>query len=99
MNATMKQTSTKAIVSAIAGVLGWTLLPILGSITAIIAGHLARADIRRKPDTLTGDGWAVVGLVLGWLSVILSVLGIVLLVLFFGGLTAALIGVGIMTQS
>jgi hypothetical protein len=95
MNTAIKQTSTKAIISAIAGVLGWTLLPILGSLTAIIAGHMARAEIRRNPDTLTGDGWAIAGLVLGWLSVIIAVLSIVFLLLFFGGLAAALVALGI----
>jgi small-conductance mechanosensitive channel len=95
MNATIKQTSTKAIISAIAGVLGWTLLPILGSLTAIIAGHMARAEIRRNPDTLTGDGWALAGLILGWLSVIIAVLSVVFLLLFFGGLAAALVALGI----
>jgi hypothetical protein len=98
MNTTMKQTSTKAIVSAVAGLLGWTLLPVLGSLTAIIAGHMARAEIRRNPDTLTGDGWALVGLVLGWLSVVIAVASIVFLLLFFGGLAAALVGLGLMSQ-
>jgi Domain of unknown function (DUF4190) len=98
MNATMKRTSTKAIVSAIAGVLGWTLLPFLGSVTAIIAGHMARAEIRRNPDTITGDAWALAGLVLGWLSVVVTVLGIVVLLLFFGGLAAALVGLGLATS-
>lgn len=98
MNTTMKQTSTKAIVSAVAGLLGWTLLPVLGSLTAIIAGHMARAEIRRNPDTLTGDGWALVGLVLGWLSVLIAVASIVFLLVFFGGLAAALVGLGLMSQ-
>ena len=98
MNTTMKQTSTKAIVGAVAGLLGWTLLPVLGSLTAIIAGHMARAEIRRNPDTLTGDGWALVGLVLGWLSVLIAVASIVFLLLFFGGLAAALVGLGLMSQ-
>ncbi len=95
MNATMKQTSTKAIVSAIAGILGWTLLPFLGSLTAIVAGHMARAEIRRNPDTMTGDAWALTGLALGWLSVIVTIAGIVLLLLIFGGVAAALVGLGL----
>jgi Domain of unknown function (DUF4190) len=98
MNATMKHTSTKAIVSAIAGVLGWSLLPFLGSVTAIVAGHMARAEIRRNPDTITGDGWALAGLVLGWLSVIVTVASILFLMLFFGGMAAAIAALGFAAQ-
>lgn len=81
-----RRTSTLAIVSLIAGILGWTLLPFLGSIGAIVTGHLARAEIRREPQRLDGDGLALGGLVLGWLSVATWIAGILVFVLFFGGL-------------
>ena len=89
-------TNTKALLALIAGVLGWTLLPFLGSVGAIILGHMARADIRRSAGQQAGDGFAVTGLVLGWLSVILWLLGVVLAILFFGGLVAALAALGLM---
>ncbi len=82
----VRQTSTLAIVSLVSGILGWTLLPFLGSIAAIITGHLARSEIRAHPERLEGDGLALAGLVMGWLSVALWVLGILVFVLFFGGL-------------
>jgi len=93
-----KQTSALAIVSLVAGLLGWTLLPWLGSLAAVITGHMARAEIRRSPDTLEGDGLAVAGLVLGWAMIIISVLAILAVVLFFGGLAALLVGLGISGQ-
>ncbi|MGS1079630.1 DUF4190 domain-containing protein [Pseudoxanthomonas beigongshangi] len=86
MNAPARQTSTLAIISLIAGILGWTLLPFLGSIGAIITGHMARAEIRREPQRLDGDGFAVAGLILGWVSAALWIIGILVFVLFFGGL-------------
>lgn len=86
MNVPARQTSTLAIISLIAGILGWSLLPFLGSIGAIITGHMARAEIRREPQRLDGDGFAVAGLILGWLSVVLWIIGILVFVLFFGGL-------------
>ena len=64
MNAPMRQTSALAVVSLVAGVLGWTLLPFLGSIAAVVTGHMARSEIRRAPDRLEGDGLAIAGLVL-----------------------------------
>ena len=84
MNA--RKTSTLAIISLIAGILGWTLLPILGSLGAIITGHMARGEIRRSNGALDGDGMALIGLVLGWLSVVITVLGILFIFLFLGGL-------------
>lgn len=81
-----RKTSTLAIISLVAGILGWTLLPFLGSIGAIITGHMARSEIRRSNGALEGDGLALIGLVLGWLTVILSILGILFIFLFLGGL-------------
>lgn len=83
---TIRQTSTLAVVSLVSGILGWTLLPLLGTIVAIITGHMARKEIRNAPDRLEGDGLAVGGLVLGWIAVGLWVLGLLVFVLFFGGL-------------
>jgi hypothetical protein len=85
MNVPVRQSSTLSIISLVAGILGWTLLPLLGSVGAIITGHMARSEIRRNP-ALGGSGMAVVGLILGWGAVVMTVIGILTFVLFFGGL-------------
>ena len=85
MNASIKQTSVLAVVSLVSGILGWSLLPFLGSLAAIVPGHLARREIRANP-ALGGDSLAVVGLVLGWVSVAAWILGILAFLMFFGGL-------------
>ncbi|KGM57493.1 membrane protein [Lysobacter arseniciresistens ZS79] len=77
-----------AIVSLVSGLLGWTLLPVVGSLVAILTGHFARSEIRRAPESFEGDGFAVAGLVLGYAMVALATLGMLALVLFFGGLAA-----------
>ena len=81
-----RQTSTLAVVSLVSGILGWTLLPVLGTLVAIVTGHMARAEIRRSGGALEGDGLAIGGLILGWLSALLWVIGIVVLFMFLGGL-------------
>ncbi len=86
MNQPYRQTGSLAVVSLIMGIVGWTVFPFLGSLIAIVTGHMARAEIRRQPQALEGDGLAVAGLVLGWLAVIGSILVVVGFVLFFGGL-------------
>jgi hypothetical protein len=86
------QTSGMAIASLVMGIVGWTVLPLLGSILAIVFGYAARNEIRRRPGELSGDGLAVTGLVLGWLMVGISVVALCLGLLgfcFFFGLAGA----------
>ena len=93
----VRQTNAMALVSLISGILGWTLVPLLGSIVAVVCGHMARAEIRRNPDTQEGDGLAVAGLVLGWAVIglgILTVVAIIAIVVMFGGLAAFLASSG-----
>jgi hypothetical protein len=94
VNAQIKQTNNLAIVSLVSGLLGWTLLPWIGSIVAIVTGHMARGEIRRNPDTQEGDGLAVAGLVMGWGMVALSVLAVVAIFMFCGGLALFLAWAG-----
>lgn len=86
-----RQSSTLAIVSLIFGILCWIVIPLLGSLVAIITGHMARAEIRRAPEHLDGDGLAIAGLLLGYIQLVLVVFGLLMLFMFFGGL--AVLGV------
>ncbi len=79
------KTSLLAVTSLVTGLLGWTLLPLLGSLVAIVTGHMARSEIRRSGGTLDGDGMALVGLALGWAPVVLGLLGLMVVFLFLGG--------------
>jgi hypothetical protein len=81
-----QQNSTTAIISLVAGILGLTVFPGIGSIIAVITGHMAKGEIRRSGGTLGGDGAATWGLVLGYIGVVLLVLSICGLVLVFTGL-------------
>lgn len=98
MSAPVKTTSTLAIISLVAGILGWTLLPLLGSVGAIITGHMARGEIRRSAGAIDGDGLAIAGLVLGWGSVVVAILSVLLAVVFFGGIAALLAWLGLSGQ-
>jgi hypothetical protein len=69
-------TSGLAIASLLLGIGGLTILPLLGSILAIIFGYMARKDIRQRAGLVSGDGLAVAGIVLGWISIGLAVLGL-----------------------
>jgi hypothetical protein len=72
------QNSTTAIISLIAGILGLTLLPLLGSAVAIITGMMAKKEIRTAQNNGTfigGDGMATAGLVMGWIGIALGACG------------------------
>ncbi len=86
MNVMTRTTSAMAIISLVSGILGWTLLPFLGSIVAVITGHMARGEIRRAPDRLEGDGLAIAGLILGYAAIAMGIFLAIAFVLFFGGL-------------
>jgi hypothetical protein len=98
MNTPLRSTSTLAIVSLVSGLLGWSFVPWLGSLVAVVTGHLARAEIRREPERLEGDGMAVAGLVLGYAMLALSFIGLMLVVLFFGGIAVVLGWLGLSGQ-
>ncbi|MCG2739619.1 MAG: DUF4190 domain-containing protein [Syntrophaceae bacterium] len=78
--------STMAIVSLISGILGWTLLPFLGSIVAVITGHKAKKEIRDSMGQLGDAGMATAGLVLGYigLALVLCVCAAVVAVMALG---------------
>jgi hypothetical protein len=78
-----RPTNSLAIVSLVAGCAQFVFCPIIGAITAIITGHIARAQIRRKGEQ--GNGLAVAGLILGYIGIALTVLAVAgLLVFIFG---------------
>ncbi len=86
MSTPIRQTSGLAVASLVSGILGWTILPWLGSIVAIVTGHIARGEVRRAPDRLEGSGLALAGLILGYSMLVLTVLGLVLVFFVLGGL-------------
>jgi len=74
------QTSSLAIVSLASGIASWIIVPIVGSLIAVITGHMAKSEIRNSGGRLTGDGLATAGLVLGYLQIVLVVIPICLII-------------------
>jgi type II secretory pathway pseudopilin PulG len=72
------RTDSKAIWSLVLGVLSVTCLWILAGIPAIVLGHISRSAIRSSMGRLKGEGMALAGLVLGYVSV--ALLPVVLIV-------------------
>jgi len=83
MNYTILPTSTLATVSMVAGILGFVMLPVIGSIVALWAGYSARKETRAIPPTASGDGMATAGIVMGWIQIGLTVVGICCFIAYF----------------
>lgn len=77
------RTSTMAIVSLIAGILGFVAFPVFASIVAIWAGYAARKETRSVPPKASGDGLATAGIVMGWIQIALAILGLCCLLAYF----------------
>ncbi|MEO8743468.1 MAG: DUF4190 domain-containing protein [Lysobacteraceae bacterium] len=88
MNTPIRQTCTAATISLIFGILSWCVLPLIGAVVAVIAGHMAKGEIRHSQGALEGDGLATAGLILGYVHIVVFLLIIIGIFLFFGGLAA-----------
>lgn len=76
-------TSTMAIISLIMAIAGFSFLPLIGSIAALITGYLARKETNATPPTASGDGMAIAGIVMGWVQLGLTIIGLCCFVLYF----------------
>ena len=74
-------TNSLAIVSLVCGAVGLTVVPVVGSIVAVVTGHMARGQIRQTGEG--GAGMALAGLILGYAG------------LAFAALVTALIVIGV----
>ena len=75
------KSSESAIASLICSILGWSVLPIVGAILAIILGHMAKDEIRRSDGTVGGGDIAALGLALGFGNLAVAALGTIAVVL------------------
>jgi len=72
--------NTMAIVSLVAGIAGFVILPLISSIVAIITGNKAKKEIAQTGQQ--GLGMAKAGTILGWIGVAFTILGIILVIIF-----------------
>jgi hypothetical protein len=77
------QTSTLAIISMIAGILGFTAFPVLGTVIALITGYMARQETRAIPPRAAGDGMATAGIIMGFVQIGLILVGICCFIGYF----------------
>lgn len=62
------RTDGKAIWSLVLGILSLVCFSILAGIPAVVLGHLSRSAIRNSMGRLKGEGMALAGLIMGYIS-------------------------------
>src|SRR5437773_11948348 len=77
---TVPRTPTVAIWSLVLAILSFFCGWLMTAIPAVICGHIARSKIRKSGGALGGTGIATAGLILGYIALVLGVMGIPLLV-------------------
>jgi hypothetical protein len=75
-NAAYSTTSNTALLALILGIASFLGLSILGAIPAIILGRNAKVEIGVSGGRLTGEGMAQAGIILGWINIGVSIIGI-----------------------
>src|SRR5436309_1176017 len=74
------RTPPAAIWSLVLAILSFTCGWLVTAIPAVICGHIARSKIRKSSGALGGKGVATAGLILGYIALVLGIMGIPLLV-------------------
>src|SRR5947199_10197663 len=74
------RTAPAAIWSLVLAILSFFCGWLITAIPAVICGHIARSKIRKSGGALGGTGIATAGLILGYIALVLGVMGIPLLV-------------------
>ena len=81
----MQETNNKAIIAMVLGIVAFFVpIPYVLGIIAIVLGSQARREIRASPQdphsglpTQEGDGFALAGIILGWIDIVLSTLMVI----------------------
>ncbi|MCY7347605.1 MAG: DUF4190 domain-containing protein [Pyrinomonadaceae bacterium] len=71
------QDQTLAIVSLVCGILGILCCGLVTGIPAIITGYMAKNNVDSNPGQYGGRGLAVAGMIMGGISILFSILGII----------------------
>lgn len=64
------KTDNKAVVSLVLGILSLTFFSILAGLPAVVLGHISRSNIQKSMGRLKGEGIALAGLIMGYLSLL-----------------------------
>ncbi|MFT4219529.1 MAG: DUF4190 domain-containing protein [Microbacterium sp.] len=77
---TAPKTNTLAIVSLVSSLAGLFVVPVIGQIVGIITGHMSLSRLKTSGEN--GRGLALAGTIIGWVGLVLAIIGIILVISF-----------------
>ena len=78
------KTNNLAIVSLVFGIANFIVCPFIGSIVAIVTGHISSSQIKRSEGREGGKGLALAGTILGYVGLGLAIVGLAGAIVAFG---------------
>ena len=78
-----------AVITLVCGLLGLFVIPLIGSVIAVILGPMARKEIARTAEE--GSSLATAGIITGWVGIALyglAIVAVILMIVFSFGLFA-----------
>ncbi len=63
--------------SLVAALVGMFIIPFIGSVVAVITGHMSLSQIKRTGEN--GRGMGLAGTIVGWVGIGLSIIGFIIL--------------------
>jgi hypothetical protein len=79
-----RETNPWAIVSLVSSILSWIGLFGVGGLVGVVAGIMARNQIRDSAGRQEGDGLALAGIIVGAANILLVCIGLMCLMVVFG---------------
>lgn len=80
---TQPQMNGMAIASLVLGIAGYVAVPVVGWILAVVFGYIGKSQIDRSGGRESGRGFAIAGIVLGWVGIALALLAAIVVGLLF----------------
>ncbi len=77
-----RKTNGMAIASLSCSIASFVVIPIIGAILGVIFGHIALGQLRRTDGAEEGRGLAIAGLAVGYVNLILWLLGALIFIIF-----------------
>jgi hypothetical protein len=78
---TVLPTDGMAVASFVAAIISWVFCPVIAAVLAIIFGFISRSNIKQSNGTLGGDGFALAGLVIGFINLGLVLLAVIIIII------------------